>query len=118
MKPRTIDTPYKHPRIESGWWLDIRVLDAVLAESLDPAVFGAFDISSRKMICFSLHKGGSSGLIDVLDRAIRKHGAPSRFICEQAIEFRSAEFERWAVRRDILIYFVPFTFPLRLGHPK
>lgn len=118
MKPRTLNTPYKHPQIESGWLLVTRVMDVAFADSSDSAILIAFDISSRMVICSSLHKDGISGLIGVLNRAIRKHGAPRRFICEQSGEFRSAEFEQWAMRRNIDIHFVPFGFPQRLRHSK
>jgi hypothetical protein len=114
MKPRTLNTPYKLPRIESGWRLDTRVLDVVLADSSDSTIFSAFDISSRMVICSSLHKDGISAWIGVLNRAIRKHGAPSRFICKEPSEFSSLEFEEWALRQNIPIYFVPSGVPQRL----
>lgn len=82
MQPKIRSGYYKHLQIESGWRLDTRVLNVTLADCSDPAVFIAFDIGSRKVICSSPHKDGLSGLIDVLNRAIRKHGAPSQVICE------------------------------------
>jgi hypothetical protein len=107
MQPRIQNGYYKHRRIESGWRLDIRVLDVTLADTADSTFFVAFDVRSRKVICSSPHKDGISALIDVLSPAIHKHGAPSQFICDSSPEFHSRIFREWALLQEILLYFVP-----------
>lgn len=118
MQPQIRSGYYKHLQIESGWRLDTRVLNVTLADCSDPAVFIAFDIGSRKVICSSPHKDGLSALIDVLNRAIRKHGAPSQVICELSPEFHSSSFEKWALLRNIHLYFVPPSSPQRVRQPE
>jgi hypothetical protein len=107
MEPRIWNGYYKHLRIEDGWQLGICVLDVTLADTADAALFVAFDVRSRKPICSSPHKDGFSALIDILSHAIHKHGAPSQFICESSLEFHSLIFERWALLRNIPLYFLP-----------
>ena len=42
----------------------------------------------------------------VLIHSIRKHGAPSQFICDSSPEFHSAIFEQWASRQQLFLSFV------------
>jgi hypothetical protein len=100
---------HMHLRLESGWYIDSRILDVTFADTADSLVFVVVDVLSRKVICSSRQRDGIVGLIDVLSRAIRKHGAPSQFICDGCRGLGSKEFIRWLLLKNIGLYVVPPT---------
>ncbi len=70
-------------------------------------VFAAIDIASRENVV--LHPAlslPSSAVIDCLDKAIDERGTPRTIVCDNGPEFRSADFQAWAAKRNIAVHFI------------